>query len=155
MAVSSAVHSNNTVCNWPTEDATAESRKLNPENPVTGPKLGPFDGVLVDGKLLPQCEDLGGPAEPGHQECSARKENSPDDAHRGVSRNRQDRAILSPKRLDIQSPNSLTFDEYGISNLPMSWGETAGDCPYSRCTDSGNRKSAVTSSHSAKRTATV
>ena len=37
-------------------------------------------------------------------------------AHGKVSHNRQDTAILPPRRLDIKSPNCLTFNEYGISN---------------------------------------
>jgi hypothetical protein len=30
-------------------------------------ELRAFDGVLIDGNLLPQCKDLGGRAEPRYQ----------------------------------------------------------------------------------------
>jgi predicted PhzF superfamily epimerase YddE/YHI9 len=43
-----------------------ESREPNPEDPVTGTQLGAFDGVLVDGHLLPQREVLGGETEAGY-----------------------------------------------------------------------------------------
>lgn len=62
-----------------------EPGEPDPEDPVAGPRLGAFDGVLVDGNLLPQCEDLGGQPEPGHQERSDQKLNRLDDAHEEVS----------------------------------------------------------------------
>jgi hypothetical protein len=42
-----------------------ESGEPDPEDPVTSPQLGAFDGVLVNGHLLPQCEVFGGQDEPG------------------------------------------------------------------------------------------
>ena len=45
-----------------------EPGEPDPEDPVTLPQLGTFDGVLVDGNLLPQCKDLSGQTEPGYQE---------------------------------------------------------------------------------------
>jgi hypothetical protein len=82
----------------------------------TARRFGIAPDTIIDGNLLPKCKDLGGQAEPGHQECSDQKENRLDDAHGEVSHNRQKRPILSPRRMDIKSPNSLTFNEYGISN---------------------------------------
>jgi hypothetical protein len=58
-----------------------QSGEPDPEDPVTLPQLGAFDGVLVNGHLLPKGEDLGGQAEPGHQERSDQKINHLDDAH--------------------------------------------------------------------------
>ena len=62
-----------------------ELGEQDPEDPVTGPQLGPFDGLLVDGNLLSQGEVLGGQAEPGCQECSDQKIHRLDDAHGEVS----------------------------------------------------------------------
>ena len=50
--------------------------------------------MLVDGNLLPQCEDLGGQAKPGYQERSDQKVNRLDDAHEEVSQSCRDTAIL-------------------------------------------------------------
>ena len=58
------------------------------------PQLGAFGGVLIHGNLLPQCENLGGQAEPGHEERSDQKINRLDDAHEEVSQSWQDTAIL-------------------------------------------------------------
>ena len=58
------------------------------------PQLGAFDGVLIDGNLLPQCQVFGSQAEPGHQQCSDQKVNRLDDAHEEVSQSCPDTAIL-------------------------------------------------------------
>ena len=91
-----------------------ESGEPDPEDPVAGPQLGTFDGVLVDGNLLPQGEVLGGQAEPGHQECSDQKVDRFDDAHEEVSQSRRETGILLPRRLRIKPRNSLTGNAYGI-----------------------------------------
>ena len=82
-----------------------EPGKPDPEDSVTGPQLGAFDGVLVDGHLLSQCEVLGGQTEPADQECSDQEVNRLDDAHGKVSRSCPDTAILLPSRLGIKSRN--------------------------------------------------
>jgi hypothetical protein len=67
-----------------------ESREPNPEDAVTGPQLGAFDGVLVDGHLPPQGEVFGGQVEPGYQERSDEKKDRLEDAH-GVDYSRERR----------------------------------------------------------------
>ena len=92
-----------------------EPGEPDPEDPVAGPPLGAFDGVLVDGNLLPQCKDLSGQAEPGYQECSYQKEDRLDDARGAIPGGCRGTPILRPEPQDSKRRKSLTGNEYEIT----------------------------------------
>ncbi len=87
----------------------SESREPDPEDPVTSPQLGAFDGVLVDGHLLPQCEVLGGQDEPGQQECPDQKIDRLDDAHEKVSQRCPEQGDSTSEKAGHQISQVLDF----------------------------------------------
>ena len=54
------------------------------EEPVSGPQLRAFDGVLQDGQLLSKGEVLGGQTEVANEEGSDQETDRLDDAHGAV-----------------------------------------------------------------------
>ena len=119
-----------------------ESGEPDPEDPVAGPQLGAFDGVLVDGNLLPQGEVLGGQAEPGYQECSDQKVDRLDDAHGALPGWLGARRFYRQEPQDSKPRKSLTGNEYGIIGrhrygfasgaVPASWRKRSGRCRETR-----------------------
>ena len=83
-----------------------EPREPDPEGPITGPQLGAFDGLFVNGDLLSQSQVFGGQYESGRQKRSDQKVNHFDDAHEEVSQTCQGTAIL-PERPGHQTSQLL------------------------------------------------